>query len=87
MPLFFATKETEIRDSACIMTLDIIVWAPEVFFLLRLLVLVWYGSGPLDTPVREKVFILQKIGVHSVDFPDKFMNQKGSKPVSGPLHI
>lgn len=40
------------------MTLDIIIWAPEAFFLLQLLLLIWYGSGPLDNPVAEKVYIL-----------------------------
>jgi hypothetical protein len=38
------------------MILDIIVWSPEAFFLISLLRLIWYGSGPLDNPVTEKVY-------------------------------
>jgi len=40
------------------MILDIIVWSPEAFFLISLLRLIWYGSGPLDNPVTEKVYSL-----------------------------
>ena len=69
------------------MTLDIIVWAPEVFFLFQLLVLVWYGSGPLDTPRREKVYLLKGMNETSSSFADKFLSKKGGKAVSGPLHI
>nr|YP_009054635.1 NADH dehydrogenase subunit 2 [Chlorotetraedron incus]AIK29123.1 NADH dehydrogenase subunit 2 [Chlorotetraedron incus] len=40
------------------MTLDVVVWAPEAFLLIGLLLFIWYGSGPLVTPVAEQVFVL-----------------------------
>jgi hypothetical protein len=40
------------------MTLDLIVWAPEAFVLLCLLVLLWYGSGTSVSPVIEGIYYL-----------------------------
>nr|AWV56983.1 NADH dehydrogenase subunit 2 [Pediastrum duplex] len=40
------------------MTLDLIVWAPEAFILLCLLVLLWYGSGTSVYPVIEGIYYL-----------------------------
>nr|AWV56982.1 NADH dehydrogenase subunit 2 [Pseudopediastrum sp. CL0201VA] len=40
------------------MTLDLIVWAPEAFVLLCLLVLLWYGSGTSVSPVMEGIYYL-----------------------------
>jgi len=37
------------------MFLDVICWAPEAFFLISLLVLLWYGSGSLVSPVAERI--------------------------------
>jgi hypothetical protein len=37
------------------MTLDLIVWAPEAFLSFCLLVLLWYGSGSLVSPVAERI--------------------------------
>jgi len=40
------------------MTLDLIVWVPEAFVLLCLLVLLWYGSGTSVYPVIEGIYYL-----------------------------
>nr|AWV56976.1 NADH dehydrogenase subunit 2 [Lacunastrum gracillimum] len=40
------------------MTLDLIVWVPEAFVLLCLLVLLCYGSGPSVSPVIEGIYYL-----------------------------
>jgi hypothetical protein len=40
------------------MTLDLIVWVPEAFVLLCLLVLLWYGSGTSVSPVVEGIYYL-----------------------------
>lgn len=40
------------------MTLDLIVWVPETFVLLCLLVLLWYGSGVTISPVVEGIYYL-----------------------------
>ena len=73
------------------MILDIIVWSPEAFFLISLLRLIWYGSGPLDNPVTEKVYspaqlagsVLAPKGRTRMNSP---VNEN-EQPISGPLHI
>ena len=46
------------------MTLDLIVWVPETFVLLCLLILLWYGSGVTISPVVEGIYFLDtKISV------------------------
>lgn len=40
------------------MTLDLVVWAPEAFLSFCLLVLLWYGSGSLVSPVAERICVL-----------------------------
>jgi hypothetical protein len=40
------------------MFLDVICWAPEVFFLFSLCLLIWYGSGSLVSPVAERICFL-----------------------------
>lgn len=37
------------------MAISLVVWAPEAFFLISLLVLLWYGSGSLVSPVAERI--------------------------------
>jgi hypothetical protein len=44
------------------MTLDLILFRPEFFFLFSFFVLLWYGTGNLVTPVAE---ILTVSTVHS----------------------
>ena len=44
------------------MTLDLILFRPEFFFLFSFFVLLWYGTGNLVTPVAE---ILTMSTVHS----------------------
>jgi hypothetical protein len=44
------------------MTLDLILFAPEFFFLFSFFVLLWYGTGNRVTPVAE---ILTVTTVHS----------------------
>ena len=39
------------------MALDFIAWAPEVQFLIVMLGLLYYGTGPAVTPVTEALWV------------------------------
>jgi formate/nitrite transporter FocA (FNT family) len=43
------------KKTRVLMTLDLVVWAPEAFISFCLLVLLWYGSGSLVSPVAERI--------------------------------
>lgn len=77
------------------MTLDLVVWAPEAFLLISLLVLLWYGSGSLTSPVAERICFLNTnnsvFSAHnkSMVFNNKEHNnsEKYSNRLAGPLHV
>lgn len=77
------------------MTLDFIVWTPEVFLLFQLLVLLWYGSGVLTSPVQEQVGFFQIYGKKEASVSNvqqEYFKQKQTvsnilTPIAGPLHV
>ncbi len=61
------------------MTLDLILFRPEFFFLFSFFVLLWYGTGNLVTPVAE---ILTVTTVHS----SGYAQSKKSHCFAGPVN-
>lgn len=83
-------------DTKLIMTLDVISWMPEGFFLVTLLGLLCYGITPGATPFKEQLAVPMHL-VHSdisgqLSFPEEnssiqYKNALGeSLPASGPGH-
>jgi hypothetical protein len=72
------------------MTLDLILFAPEFFFLFSFFVLLWYGTGNLVTPVAEILTVTTRYssGHAQKTKPQTIVNNKGySRNITrGPNH-
>jgi hypothetical protein len=70
------------------MTLDLVILRPEFFFLFGFLVLLWYGTGGLVTPVAENITVAGP-GTNvpgSVNQGPQTYSQGYGVAVSGPSH-
>lgn len=67
------------------MTLDLICWAPEVFFITALLMFLWYGTGPAVNPVAEAWWMPQNAITLNANVNTIFI-AKPNLPTAGPKH-
>ncbi len=60
------------------MTLDLVMLRPEFFFLFGFLVLLWYGTGGLITPVAEKMTVAE-MSAHATEWMPLVKNQVSAR--------
>jgi hypothetical protein len=70
------------------MTLDLILFRPEFFYLFSFFVLLWYGTGNLVTPVAEILTVTTVNRGHNHHFGQRIIVKNGysANQTRGPNH-
>lgn len=63
------------------MTLDLILFRPEFFYLFSFFVLLWYGTGNLVTPVAE-ILTVTPVSIRQSSHPLALPEHSGPEPIT-----